>query len=45
MKVSKLSDMANEKVQDKLGAEDGKVKERRRKTKKVSDTCRSRSRY
>ena len=34
MKVSKLSDMANEKVQDKLGAEGGKVKKRRGRPKK-----------
>ena len=34
MKVSKVSDMVNEKVQDKLGAEDGKVKKRRGRPKK-----------
>ena len=34
MKVSKLSDMANEKVQDKLGVEGGKVKKRRGRPKK-----------
>ena len=33
MKVSKLSDMANDKVQDKLGAEGGKVKKRRGRPK------------
>ena len=34
MKVSKVSDMVNEKVQDKLGAEDGKIKKRRGRPKK-----------
>tara|TARA_A100001035_G_scaffold145384_1_gene114318 strand:+ start:935 stop:2650 length:1716 start_codon:yes stop_codon:yes gene_type:complete len=34
MKVSKLSEMANDKVQDKLGAEGGKVKKRRGRPKK-----------
>ncbi len=34
LKVSKLSEMANEKVQDKLGVEDGKLKKRRGRPKK-----------
>ena len=34
MKVSKLSEMANEKVQDKLGVDDGKIKKRRGRPKK-----------
>ena len=34
MKVSKVSDMVNEKVQDKLGVEDGKIKKRRGRPKK-----------
>ena len=44
MKVSKLSEMANDKVQDKLGAEGGKVK-KEEEDQKVSDTCRSTGRY
>ena len=34
MKVSKVSDMVNEKEQDKLGVEDGKIKKRRGRPKK-----------
>ena len=34
LKVSKLSEMANEKVQDKLGVDDGKIKKRRGRPKK-----------
>ena len=34
MKVSKLSEMANEKVQDKLGVKDGEIKKRRGRPKK-----------
>ena len=35
LKVSKLSEMANEKVQDKLGVDDGKIKKRRGRPKKL----------
>ncbi len=34
LKVSKLSEMANEKVQDKLGVDEGKIKKRRGRPKK-----------
>ena len=34
LKVTKLSEMANEKVQDKLGVDDGKIKKRRGRPKK-----------